>query len=454
MKTKSRPSIVILVDSKTRDLPQAALIAHHLDTLGVDTHLEPLEAYRGALAAWRPELIVFNHLTAGHLAAYSRRLAKMGVLTAVLPNEGIMYDQDDLRFNAGKFHTGAHIDLFFCWNEQHRQALRDAGFGNSTRIEVVGVPRFDYYFEPWSRLYRELSAAPRPRPRLLLCTNFVTAKFAELPRVEGDKFFAAWKDRIPIYCDYWPAIHAHHRGRTRLLDFLRVLAVDGRWDIVLRPHPREQVDFYEDFLATLSPEQRGRVELNPHGGITELILDCDLEISVENCTTALESWIAGKPTLEIDLEKHPLWYMREQAACGLACEHPEQLVPMIERALATAPPADLVARRRAHLQKWCAAPDGTSGERLARIIAEALAGKKPPDWSQLTAADRRRAAKLRALSRLGQAYHFDPFMPVKRALFAGRYAIKDQAYRKSILPADVKEFRARIKRLAAVSRTS
>ena len=144
---------MLLVDSKTRDLPVAALIAHHLDALGVDCLLEPLEAYRAVLAAHRPDMIIFNHLTASHLVKFSQRLAEMGVLTAVLSNEGINYDPDDLKFNSGKHHTGAHIDWFFCWNEPHRQALLELGFGESTRIEVVGVPRFDFYAEPWSRAF-------------------------------------------------------------------------------------------------------------------------------------------------------------------------------------------------------------------------------------------------------------------------------------------------------------
>jgi len=117
-------NVVILVDSKTRDLDVATLIAFHLRKLGVECHLEPLEADRAVAAAYRPAMIVFNHLTASHLVAYSKRLAEMGVLTAVLPNEGIQYDDDASRFYAGRHHNGAHIDYFFCWNERHRETIR------------------------------------------------------------------------------------------------------------------------------------------------------------------------------------------------------------------------------------------------------------------------------------------------------------------------------------------
>ena len=52
------------------------------------------------------------------------------------------------------------------------------------------------------------------------------------------------------------------------------------------------------------------VRINLDSNITELILACDVEISCETCTTALESWIAGKPTVELEFGRHPLFFSR------------------------------------------------------------------------------------------------------------------------------------------------
>jgi hypothetical protein len=51
--------------------------------------------------------------------------------------------------------------------------------------------------------------------------------------------------------------------------------------------------------------------------------------------------------------------------------------------------------------------------------------------------DYRRAAKLMTKRQLGLAYHFDPILPLKSALFPKRYAIKKYVRHKSIRPADV-----------------
>lgn len=432
------------MDDRKRDLAGASLIAHQLDAQGIDCFLEPLEAYRAVLAAYRPAMIIFNHVQASHLVDWSRHLARMGVLVGVLPNEGIAYDRDQLRFAAGRHHSGAHIDLFFCWNEVHRQALLEAGVGEKARVEVVGVPRFDFYFEPWARAFRLERAQPRERPNLLLCTNFSAAKFHDLPRARADKFYAPWKQHMPLFRDYWQIVEDQHFASRRVLDYAGALAATGKYDIVFRPHPREYEQAYLDWMARLPAAQRERVRLDSTTNITSLILDCDLEISCETCTTALDSWIAGKPTVELLFRKNPALYYPEHAACSTSCDSPEALPGLVERLLRDGEDPAVLAARQRHLQKWCNAPSGKSSERLAVAVAEAVRAARAPQWSQLTLADRRRSAKLRLFRNLGLAYHFDPLMPVKMKVARGRYAIKKYSYDKSIKPRHVAEARRRL----------
>jgi surface carbohydrate biosynthesis protein len=434
---------VILVDNRVRDLDVAALIAHHLRGMDVECRLEPLEAFRAVLAADRPDLILFNHLTASHLVAWSKRLADIGVLTAVLPNEGILYDTDVLAYNAGRHHNGAHINCFFCWNDAHRSALAANGFADRAQLETVGVPRFDFYFAPWNRTFAR-SDAPRVRPQLLFCTNFTAAKYRDLPREHGDRFFAGWAQRISLYQNYWSAIDAHWRSRNRVLDYVAVLASSGRYDVVLRPHPNEDGSFYVKWLERLPVDQRKTIRFDTESNIAGLILDCDLEISCETCTTAIESWIAGKPTIELVFERHPMWYRELQARANVECDHPDNLVELVDAQLRAPEQREKGELRRRHLEEWCASPRGDSSERIARIIADAIRAKKPADWSKFTFNDYRRAAKLHTLRKIDLPYHFDPFLSVKRSLLGDSYAMKMATYAKSIKPHDVIEARKSI----------
>jgi len=449
-KDLSKKNVVMLVDSKTRDLDVASLIAFHLRNLGIECYLEPLEAFRAVVAAYRPSVIIFNHLTASHLAAWSKRLAELGVLTAVLPNEGIIYDPDVLKFAAGRYHSDAHIDYFFCWNEPHAEALKTQNFGTATNIEVVGVPRFDFYFEPWSRVISGRSEKARSRPRVMFCTNFTMAQYQELPRNAADKLFAPWKDRVPLYKDYWPGIEAHWRSRNRVLEFLEALIRARKFDITLRPHPGENHEFYARWLNKLSAADRAEIKFDTTSNISHLIMDCDLEISCETCTTAVESWIAGKKTVELIFERHPLWYREIQAKANVECDNPSRLPDLISKILSEPIPHKLLELRRSHLEKWCSSPDGQSCRKISKILEAAIHNHKPPVWSKLDGNDYRRAFKLRATQKMGLAYHFDPLLFAKRKIWPMRYAVKDSGYQKSIKPSDVSAARKKLELIGEI----
>jgi surface carbohydrate biosynthesis protein len=443
MTASHKPVVVLLVDNKTRDLAVSSLIAHHLARLGVEPQLQTLEAYRAALAAFKPAMVVINHLTASHLVRWSHRLKELGVLVAVLPNEGIIYDADDLRFAAGRYHNKANIDHFFTWNEAHRDALREAGFDDSTQIHVVGVPRFDFYFQPWSRLFSAETAA-RPRPQVLCCTNFVFAKFLDLPRIEGEKFLQVFRRQQKYQeQDPWELVEINHRCRRRSLEFFEKLLAANQFELLLRPHPHEDAGFYRAWAERLPAGLRSRLRIDSASNITKLILECDVEVSCETCTTALESWIAGKPTVELVFERHPAYFHPDVGALNTLCGEPEQLVKMVEGVLREPQSAVVQAARREHLRKWCNALSGQSAETIARIIHRAVTATRPP-FGRLTANDYRRGLMLRAFNAIGWPCNYDPLLFLKRRLLPGDYAIKQHVHDKAIRQKDVARARAAI----------
>lgn len=442
--SKPTDPIVILVDNKRRDLPGIALIAHQIRALGVECHLEPLESFRAALGAYRPGMIVFNHVFASHLAAWTKRLADVGVLTAVLSNEGMYLHEDDLEFNSGRYHADAHIDYFFSWNRVHRDGLKKAAVFQNSKIEVVGVPRFDYYFKPWSNLLGHPPAGSRNKPRILACTNFVLSRFYELPREHADRFFLAWVSRMPRYKDYWGAVESHWKSQRRFLEYIKPLVASGKYEIVLRPHPSEVREVYDKWLDALDPVERSRIVYDTQANISAQILDCDLEISGESCTTAVESWIAGKPTVELTFDKHPVLFSTERSSGNVHCENPADIVRLVDEQLANPAQPQLREIRKSYLEKWCATPDGNACRRVAEIAVAAVRSKKPSDWGKLEFVDYRRAMKLRATRMIGHAYHFSPLLPIKSMLFKKKYAIRQFTYDKSIKPGDVAAARRQI----------
>lgn len=441
--------VVILVDNKVRDLNVAALVAHQLESEGIPCRLEPLEAFRAALGAHRPSMIVFNHLNGGQLVRWSRRLADMGVMTAVLPNEGIVYDKVARDALAGNFHRDAHVDNVFCWNQSHKEALLAKGIYGGAQIDIVGIPRFDIYFEPWSKLLAPAPARRSGRPRVLLCTNFVFARYDEAQAKEA---FGGWEKYNPAAKDYWSAVLSHRANRVKVLEFADALLKDGRFELVLRPHPNEDHEIYETWLAGLSEAHRAGVVYAPKDNISSLILDCDLHVACETCTTSIEAWIARKPTLALIFDKNRFHYNEVHNAPNIPCENPAAFADMVAENLSGLVPADKQALRDAHLETWCASPDGGSVSRIVAAIGKAVRNRKSPDWTKLGAGDMRRAIKLKTYQQIGQAYHFDPWLWLKASLFPQRYAMKTRGYSKSIMPADVSKARRHIReRLGSLS---
>jgi len=436
--------VVILVDNKKRDLPGCALIAHHLETgFGINCVLEPLESWRACIAAYKPNFILFNHLTAMHLVRFSHRLKEMGVLVGVLPNEGISYDSEVLDYNAGRYHSDAHIDHFFCWNKAHQDALVRNLKNFDGEIHVVGVPRFDYYFAPWKDLFFKPQEYDRRRPRILICTNFVFARYQDWPKPHVDKIFSPWKDRISAYANYRDLIEVCVRSRSKIFQYLEAILRGTKCNIDLKPHPSENHKPYLSWFEKLPLEYKARVKVCLTELIWEVLPLCDLEISCERCTTALESWILGKPTIELVFEKHPRFFDELSARPNRLCDSPKKLPAMIEETLKNPVQEDLQKLRRQHLDEWCAAPSGISSRKIAEIIAEAIGHGGDPKWN-FTLQDWRRALKLKIKNFLGLAYGSNPWKLIM-GLLPGQQMDPTEA--KFIRPTDVREWRERLQKI-------
>ncbi|MBM4294254.1 MAG: hypothetical protein FJ126_05030 [Deltaproteobacteria bacterium] len=441
-------TVVILVDNKHRDLPGCALIAHHLEKrFQIRCEMQPLESWRASLTAFKPHYILFNHLNGSHLAHFSRRLRDMGVLVGVLPNEGLNYDQEELDFAAGRYHSSAHIDQFFCWNEAHGDALKRHMNLPSENIHVVGIPRFDFYFEPWNKVFCNPDLEPEAsRPRILVCTNFVFAKYQDFPRVKVDRVFRPWKDRISNFQNYWELIEISVQSRSRFFAFLNAIVSGTEYFIDLKPHPAEAQAPYKIWFQSLSPADRKRVRLRLTETIFEVLPLCDLEISCEMCTTALETWIIGKPAIELVFDRNPVFFDKAMSLCNRLCDSPEKLPDLIRRELQEPDQEDLKENRRKFLAQWCASPSGNSSWNMARIIAQALARQNEPHW-HFTFQDWRRAVKLKMKNSLGLAYGSNPWRRL-RGLIPG--IEKSIVEGKFIQPSDVQWWKEKLLKVGSL----
>jgi surface carbohydrate biosynthesis protein len=433
--------VVILVDNRTRDLFGACLLGWYLEKVGFVVLYEPLEATFAVLAAHRPDVIVFNHLSASHLVRYSHRLKDLGVHVAVMMNEGIAYTQEQIDFLALKTHKNAHVDIFLCWSKPFADAL--CAHRPDISAPVVGIPRFDGYFEPFRSFYHRRTRRYPEKTELLVCTNYVFAIFHEMPPEEADRNLADWSKSISALKDYHNTCAVSHRNRSRLFSYLEPLLADGRFNVTLRPHPNEDRSFYLKEIEKLPKDLRKNLIFRPEGNIAELICGCDLEISMDSCTTARDSWIAGKPTIELPMEPDPALTRRFEGL-NVECTSPDQIVKLVEENLRTIEPK-MVSLRQAHLNLWYGAPDGLASKRAAEALAASVNSRPRPNWSLLTLSERRRGIKMKILGLLGQPYGWKPMREIQRLFIDAALQPYNIMMEKTIRPRDVIEMRAFIR---------
>jgi surface carbohydrate biosynthesis protein len=437
----TRRRVVILVDNKTRDLFGACLLGRYLEQLGFEVVYEPLEATFAVLAAHRPDVIVFNHLSASHLVRYSHRLRDLGVHVAVMMNEGIAYTQEQIDFLAIKTHKNAHVDVFLCWSKPFADSLHT--HRPDINAPIVGIPRFDGYFEPFRSVYRRRMQTHPGKTELLVCTNYVLAKYHEMPPEEADKLLADWSKSIDALKEYHTTCAVSHRNRSKLFSYLEPLLADGRYHVNLRPHPNEDRGFYLGEIEKLPDALRENLTFRPDENIAELICACDLEISMDSCTTARDSWIAGKPTIELPMEPDPALTNRFEGL-NVDCMSPDEIVRLVEENLQTVDPK-AIALRKEHLDLWFGAPDGQASRRAAEAVLASVQSHPRPDWSRLTFSERRKGLKLKLLRLFGQPYGWNPVREMQR--FIGDPTLQPYNIRKkkTVRPQDVAEMRSFIR---------
>ncbi|MFK7911590.1 MAG: surface carbohydrate biosynthesis protein [Akkermansiaceae bacterium] len=444
-------SVVILIDLKKRDLLGAALIAHHLEQAGITTHLEPIESWRSCIYAWKPDMIIFNHLLHKHVTALSAQLNEWGILVGCLLNEGLGLSDNIRKYYSEPQYPDVHCDLFLAWNKPHEDALRTNKFVSPPENAVaVGIPRFDFYSQPWSAYY--IKPKKTKRARILLNTTFALSHFYDRTPTERETLYRSLGNgKIPETLDYNQLIDDHYHGREQLSAYLKPLLESGDYEITLRPHPREDVAYYENLVEALPDAQKSLITVKPDEPVFSAILNSDITLNCEDCTTSAESWIAGKPTITLTFLKNALFFTELYATCSPQVSDAAELIKAIDQGLKEPEQPDYSSPRKAYLDKWLFKSDGNCANRAAQEIQRVLTEKDPHPNLPLSFSGIRRGLKVRTKRLINEPGHSRLKHIIKKALVGDRakMSIRYRDYLKAIRPSDVAEARQQIREIAA-----
>jgi len=288
--------------------------------------------------------------------------------------------------------------------------------------------------------------------QVLVNTTFALAHFHERTEEEQATLISALGEgKIPEKKDYKGMIKAHYNGRNKLPRFLSELLNDGSFYITLRPHPREDLEFYTQWINKLPEDQQKRISLDGKTLIQEAIITSDIVLNCENCTTSVESWIADKPTLTLTFDKHPAFHTETYSKRSPQISEPAAIIKTLQETLKNRKQLEYQDTRQAYLDTWVHKTDGKCAERAAQAIHQAVNNRPcrnptyPSDFSSL-----RRKLKLWLAHAFDEPSHtqLKHWIRWKTKGSSGKQPMKYRNYLKAVRPSESKAAMNRIKKAA------
>jgi hypothetical protein len=282
------------------------------------------------------------------------------------------------------------------------------------QIVTTGVNRFDFYVEPMRRLLARKSDVEKRygltpgRPIVTWATNFAHAGYA---LKDGEFIQRDWDVRgltkIPGYTDARAYAAADLRSmRDAQQIMLEIFKHFPQINFVIKTHPAERLDMYLEYLEQCRRAGASNVALVNREYIGDLLNVSSVEIH-RYCTTGLEAWIMGLPTLNFHLTD---WHADPSGggALGDAAQYDHRVSTFedvragLEAYLGGTPVEPrLLAGRREVLSKWLYRLDGQSTARQARAIAAFLAADAPSPRRSLLALGGSARGAIKRLAQMG-----------------------------------------------------
>ena len=297
-------NIYIVVEISSRELDSKLLLATLAAARGhqviVSSQAQILSGIKSGTLS--PGIFHTKSLSPGKVKiATHQRLMDAGFKITSIDEEGGIIDFGYDTFAKSRYSnkTIEQSSAVFCWGEDDADTLKRIYPNYASKIHKTGSPRADLWKSKFSNYWVNPSNIPI-NPFLLISSNvpFANNNEAIKPLHERLKQLS-----ISGYLDNDVVAEINYIGETigpaeefrRLMSFQKAIKYISKhnngYDIVLRPHPYENIDAWKILLKGLP-----NVHVIKEGSISTWI-NKSFAVMHNSCTTALETTIFGKPLL-------------------------------------------------------------------------------------------------------------------------------------------------------------
>ena len=325
-------NLYIPVEVKNRELHAKVFLAKHAAERGFNVILGRKNDLNELIVRMPPG-VYFGLGAFENFRQYYAKLKRLGFTVVVNEEEGLVTYADrmyvDMRVSVG---TLEQIDELFTWGAENQRVLTDAFPQFQNKFSVTGNPRFDL-LKPQNRgVYAsEMDDIRAKYGRfVLVCTSFSSINHFDrnLDYVKSliDKRTLRSQESIDNFTRYR---EVKQKTFAAFLDAIpRLAAVDESINIVIRPHPSENMDVYRECAAGLA-----NVHVDARFSVHPWIVQADALIH-HYCTTSIEALAAGTPRFALRPEKDSLSEKEIPFGCSNECATVDDLIGGVSACLA------------------------------------------------------------------------------------------------------------------------
>ncbi len=299
-----KSSILFLVDHRYRDLPSLTLIGFFLKKKNWNIFFLPLDATDDQIEKIKPNVITLPKPSYDLSRVFKWRNKNIKII--IIESEG---NPPDFKY---KHRILIPIDFYIFWNQSVRDGYENLLKARNIQNSVLGFYRSDFLHKSLLHLNGSKKnilnsiGLGNENKTITIATSSQDAHFSEIRlRQKNKKRNRSLSDTAK----YEDIVKNMIMLRDLTINFVKEFAKTyPDINIVIKPHPNENVVFWDEFISTLSATN---VKLFVGKTINELFLISDFHISYNVCITTAEAATLGLPTMEINTSLSDYLYRNE-----------------------------------------------------------------------------------------------------------------------------------------------
>ena len=312
--------VCLIVDNPIRDLAGLVHLAADLSRSSMKVYLVPQYDQAFEIPALLPDYVFVNYARQNN-AWLIKYYWSLGIKVIILDTEGLPgLDHKKFASRVKTLSLKPYIAKYLFWGENQAQAFKDQRVFDSTQIQIVGNPRYDFCYPE----LQDALGSEELEEYILINTNFPLAnpRFSEGSSNEIDSVVQAGYGSELAH----RVVGGQKKAFKEMLELIKkILRKFPDERVVVRPHPFESLTPYTDALGL-----HKNCEVTNRESSLEAIYKCKLLIHL-NCMTAVEAFMLGKISLTPQFLNSA--ENRELGAfdkCSIACKDFEEVAMSIQ----------------------------------------------------------------------------------------------------------------------------